>query len=96
MANIVYRAMSIEELIIEIYHKGRGRIRPQIGPLTFKNFPSRNDTQWEISTQQTFLYYHFHVSIDLYTIPMLTKSSIINTAHIDLQNNWACLPTSLE
>ena len=33
-------------------------------------------------------------SNDPYTIPMLTNSSIINTAHIDLQNNITCLPHS--
>ena len=85
------------------FSKGRGRIRPQIGPLTFlkifflEMIYTRRSQHNEPSYIIIFMSVFF--SNDLYTIPMLTKSSnfsIINTAHIDLQNNWDCLTTSLE
>ena len=45
---------------------------------------------FHVTLLSIFLIIHDRNKNDLYTIPMLTKSSnfsILNTAHIDLQNN---------
>ena len=87
-------------------HKGRGRIRLQLGPLTFlkifllEMIYSGRSQHSEPSYIIIFMSVFFSLYVnDLYTISMLTNSSnfsIINTAHIDLQNNWGGLTTSLE
>ena len=79
-------------------HKGRERIRPQIGSLTFLKifllemiFSGRSQHS-EPMGLIIFMSVFFSLYVnDLYTIPMLTNSSIINIAHIDLQNNWTYL-----
>ena len=90
-------ALSMEE---------RERIRPQIGPLTFlkifvldmiyRGRSQHTEPSYIIIFMSVFFSLYMN---DLYTIPMLTNSSnfsIINTAYIDLQDNWGCLPTSFE
>ena len=89
---------------IFLFDKGRSRVRPQIGPLTFLKIflleiiyivVDLNTANLLILlgliifTSLYAVFFSLYVN-DLYTIPMLTKSSdfsIINTAHIDLQNN---------